>query len=114
MWSSSVESVRPPTVASPPLGENKPDSMEKVVVLPAPLWPSSAVIWPGKAAKLTSSTATTEPNTLRRPRARMPAAPLGSASKALGSRSEEEEDSEAEDEDEARSDLLVSPHQYDF
>jgi hypothetical protein len=44
----------------------------------------------------------------------MPAAPLGSASKALGSRSEEEEDSEAEDEDEARSDLLVSPHQYDF
>ena len=41
-----VPMSRPPTVVLPPLGGTRPDSMLSVVVLPAPLWPSSAVISP--------------------------------------------------------------------
>ena len=47
--------------AEPEEGGNKPVSIDIVVVLPAPLCPSRAVIWPLKMFKDSSSTATLDP-----------------------------------------------------
>ena len=57
----------PLMTADPELGENIPVSTDIVVVLPAPLWPSSAVISPSYAEKVTPFTACTvsPPNVCR-------------------------------------------------
>ena len=47
----------PSTVIRPALGASRPSSIAIVVVLPAPLAPSSAVVLPRGTAKLSSSTA---------------------------------------------------------
>ena len=57
--SSSLVMSQPLIRAVPELGEKSPVSMLMVVVLPAPLWPSRAVISPLYALKVTLSTATT-------------------------------------------------------
>ena len=51
----------PSTVTLPRSGVISVYSMRMVVVLPAPLGPSSPVIWPSWAVKLTPSTAVTFP-----------------------------------------------------
>jgi hypothetical protein len=45
----------------PEVGSNKPNNMDKVVVLPAPLPPSNAQVLPALTSKLMLSTATTLP-----------------------------------------------------
>ena len=57
--SSSLVMSHPLIRALPELGEKSPVSMLIVVVLPAPLCPSRAVISPLYALKVTLSTATT-------------------------------------------------------
>mmetsp|Transcript_27002 Transcript_27002/g.89627 ORF Transcript_27002/g.89627 Transcript_27002/m.89627 type:complete len:238 (-) Transcript_27002:1832-2545(-) len=68
---SSVRRERPATVASPDVGATMPVSMLTVVVLPAPLCPSSAKIWPSYIVSSRFATATFMPpgvsNSLRRP-----------------------------------------------
>ena len=49
----------PKTVIEPELGSSRPSSMESVVVLPAPLPPSSAVVDPAAMVKSIPSTALT-------------------------------------------------------
>ena len=61
MASISVMMLFPSTWAEPEEGGNKPVSIDIVVVLPAPLCPSRAVIWPLKMFKDSSSTATLDP-----------------------------------------------------
>src|SRR5437660_672578 len=61
----------PSTSISPAVGSSSPSSMAMVVVLPAPLPPSSPSTAPGATAKVRSSTATTSPYTLRRCRTAM-------------------------------------------
>src|SRR5437879_8171561 len=61
----------PCTSISPAVGSSSPSSMAMVVVLPAPLPPSSPSTAPGATAKVRSSTATTSPYTLRRCRTAM-------------------------------------------
>src|SRR3954451_8993545 len=51
----------PARVAVPPVGRSTVQRMRMVVVLPAPLGPSSPKISPGLASKLTPSTAWTRP-----------------------------------------------------
>jgi hypothetical protein len=51
----------PNTRASPEVGITSPISMEMVVVLPAPLPPSRAVMEPSPSVKLMPSTAVTSP-----------------------------------------------------
>ena len=51
----------PSTVTRPALAASSPRMMAIVVVLPAPLAPSSAVVEPVGTSKLTRSTATTSP-----------------------------------------------------
>ena len=51
----------PKTLASPEVGVTRPMSMAMVVVLPAPLPPSSAVMDPRRRLKSMASTATTSP-----------------------------------------------------
>ncbi len=53
---------RPPMVADPAVGETRPRSIRRVVVLPAPLGPRNPVTRPGRTVKLRSSTARTWPN----------------------------------------------------
>src|SRR5262245_44956376 len=48
-------------VAVPPVGRSTVHRMRMVVVLPAPLGPSSPKISPGRASKLTEATAWTMP-----------------------------------------------------
>ena len=43
---TNIYSTMPFIVAVPELGGDNPQSMLIRVVFPAPLWPSSAVIWP--------------------------------------------------------------------
>ena len=47
--------------ALPDLGGIKPVNIETAVTFPAPLWPSSDVIWPSYILKLILSTATFTP-----------------------------------------------------
>ena len=61
MASISVMMLFPSMWAEPEEGGNKPVSIDIVVVLPAPLCPSRAVIWPLKMFKDSSSTATLDP-----------------------------------------------------
>src|SRR6266851_4566006 len=61
----------PSTLISPAVGSSSPSSMAMVVVLPAPLPPSSPSTVPRGTAKVRSSTATTSPYTLRRCRTLM-------------------------------------------
>src|SRR5256885_1531233 len=61
----------PSTSMSPAVGSSRPSNMAMVVVLPAPLPPSSPSTAPGGTAKVRSSTATTSPYTLRRCRTAM-------------------------------------------
>ena len=61
MVSISVMMLFPSMWAEPEEGGNKPVSIDIVVVLPAPLCPSRAVIWPLKMFKDSSSTATLDP-----------------------------------------------------
>src|ERR1700681_4798613 len=56
---------------SPAVGSSRPSSMEMVVVLPAPLPPSSPSTAPRGTVKVRSSTATISPYTLRRCRTSM-------------------------------------------
>ena len=49
----------PPTVISPAVESIRPVSIEIVVVFPAPLCPSKAVIYPSYISKFKSSTALT-------------------------------------------------------
>ena len=51
----------PNTVIRPALGARRPSSIAIVVVLPAPLAPSSAVVLPRGTTKLKPSTASTAP-----------------------------------------------------
>jgi len=55
----SVLMLRPLISASPPVASSIPVNMEIVVVLPAPLCPSSALTWPFTKVTDKSSTATT-------------------------------------------------------
>ena len=57
---------KPFTVAVPPSGVKKQASIFMVVLLPAPLGPKNPRTSPLAAAKLTSSTATALPKTLRK------------------------------------------------
>src|SRR5437879_143110 len=59
-WASAATS-KPATRAVPPLGRSTVHRMRMVVVLPAPLGPSRPKISPGRASKLTWSTAYTSP-----------------------------------------------------
>mmetsp|Transcript_45801 Transcript_45801/g.71700 ORF Transcript_45801/g.71700 Transcript_45801/m.71700 type:complete len:200 (-) Transcript_45801:1346-1945(-) len=67
-----VNTSRPWMKAAPPVGASRPVSIEIVVVLPAPLWPSSAVICPRYMVSPRSCTAFLGPvgvaNTLSSPR----------------------------------------------
>eukprot|EP01137_Pigoraptor_chileana_P029005 Opistho-2@13609 len=84
MLSMPSRMLAPFTNASPDDGGKRPVSMDMVVVLPAPLCPSSAVIWPRYIFSERSSTATL-PLSYTFPRCdrRIPASsPLGSASKS--------------------------------
>ena len=56
----------PSTVTEPEVGVSRPSKIDSVVVLPAPLPPSSAVVEPAWTAKLTPSTAVTVPKRLKR------------------------------------------------
>src|SRR5581483_3094274 len=56
---------------SPALGSKRPSSIARVVVLPAPLPPSSAVVTPRATVKSMPSTAIVSPNRLLRPRTAM-------------------------------------------
>ena len=47
----------PRTITEPEVGVSRPRRIDRVVVLPAPLPPSSAVVEPAATVKLTSSTA---------------------------------------------------------
>ena len=49
----------PKTSMLPASGAESPSSMEIVVVLPAPLGPSRASVWPGSTVRLRLSTAST-------------------------------------------------------
>ena len=51
----------PSTVARPDVGVSSPSSMDSVVVLPAPLPPSSAVVVPRRTANEIPCTAATAP-----------------------------------------------------
>ena len=51
----------PSTVIEPAVGVSTPSSIDSVVVLPAPLPPSSAVVVPRRTAKETPLTASTLP-----------------------------------------------------
>src|SRR4029453_3971909 len=64
--SVSRPSRLPPTSTSPLSALSKPAIIDTVVVLPAPLGPSSPSSSPLLTANVTSSTATSEPNVLRR------------------------------------------------
>ena len=57
-WASLVTEC-PAMRASPPLGRSRQESIEMVVLLPAPLGPSRLKISPSAMSKLTPSTATT-------------------------------------------------------
>ena len=46
--------ARPSNRTSPARGGSRPIAVFSVVVLPAPLWPSNARIWPGSRANDTS------------------------------------------------------------
>ena len=59
--SISVSMLLPSTCAEPEVGGNRPVKMDIVVVFPAPLWPSNAVIWPLYMFSVSPSTATLEP-----------------------------------------------------
>src|SRR5437879_6185282 len=61
----------PSTWISPAVGSSRPSSMEMVVVLPAPLPPSSPSTAPRGTVKVRSSTATISPYTLRKCRTSM-------------------------------------------
>src|SRR5437899_5347484 len=76
----------PSTSISPAVGSSSPSSMAMVVVLPAPLPPSSPSTAPGATAKVRSSTATTSPYTLRRCRTAMEGDWAMAASKRLDRR----------------------------
>ena len=52
---------RPITDGPAGVGRRKPSSASMVVVLPAPFGPSTAVICPAAASKVTPSTAVTSP-----------------------------------------------------
>ena len=56
----------PKTVTDPEVGRSNPSRMERVVVLPAPLPPSSAIIEPSATEKPMESTAVTSPKRLVR------------------------------------------------
>src|SRR5512132_4070057 len=58
---------RPATVTSPASRVSRPQAMEMMVVLPAPLGPSRPYVSPTSMWKLTSSTATRSPKVLRSP-----------------------------------------------
>ena len=58
-WSAVGSS--PSTDTRPASGRRNPSSVSIVVVLPAPFGPSTAVICPAAASKLTPSTAVTSP-----------------------------------------------------
>ena len=60
--SMSTQMSWPLTTAVPDVGGKSPVSMEIVVVLPAPLWPSRAVIWPSYMEMDRSFTASFFPN----------------------------------------------------
>lgn len=59
--SMSVSILFPLTCAEPEEGGKRPVRMDIVVVFPAPLWPSNAVIWPLYIWSDSPSTATLEP-----------------------------------------------------
>lgn len=59
--SISVSILLPSTWAEPEVGGKRPVKMDIVVVFPAPLWPSNAVIWPLYMFRVSPSTATFEP-----------------------------------------------------
>mmetsp|Transcript_36033 Transcript_36033/g.87525 ORF Transcript_36033/g.87525 Transcript_36033/m.87525 type:complete len:272 (-) Transcript_36033:820-1635(-) len=63
--------------ASPADGAISPVSIEMVVVFPAPLAPSSAVICPAHISRSSECTATPRGHTLRSPAVRTPASPTG-------------------------------------
>jgi hypothetical protein len=52
---------QPSTVMAPAVGVSTPSSIDSVVVLPAPLPPSSAVVVPARTENDTSRTASTGP-----------------------------------------------------
>ena len=52
---------RPSTVIDPAEGISRPSSIEIVVVLPAPLPPSSPIVRPGATLNVSPSTAVTAP-----------------------------------------------------
>ena len=57
---------KPSTATVPEVGNSSPSSIEIVVVLPAPLPPSSATVAPRGTEKLMASTAATVPKRLVR------------------------------------------------
>lgn len=67
MSSISLKMSMPNTDALPLLGSNNPVSIDMVVVLPAPLWPRSANIYPLYIVMLVLSTATLVPNSFLSP-----------------------------------------------
>src|SRR4029453_12035970 len=69
--SESVRTLRPSTVASPPLSGSRPVSILMTVVFPLPLGPRKPKISPLATAKLTPFTAVNFPNVRTRPRAEM-------------------------------------------
>src|SRR5262249_5179806 len=73
--SGRVGSAAPLTDTAPASGRRAPAIMWMVVVLPAPLGPSSPKVSPRASSRLTPSTATTRPYALRSPLARIMAGP---------------------------------------
>src|SRR5262245_11819005 len=69
--SASVRTLRPSTVASPPLSGSRPVSILMTVVFPLPLGPRKPKISPLATAKLTLFTAVNFPNVRTSPRAEM-------------------------------------------
>ena len=62
MAAMSEAMLAPLTKASPADGGTSPVSMEMVVVLPAPLWPSRPKIWPSNMSRSTPATAVCTPS----------------------------------------------------
>src|ERR1051325_1118072 len=108
---------RPSSVTAPASGVRWPVMRLNSVVLPAPLGPMIAAIWPRATSRLTSLTARKPPKLLRRPRTSSTRAPPQTAPDRLGGAGESAgEDEQQHDEDRAqhhrpvlrvRDDLLV-------
>ena len=69
--SPAPATARPPMATVPASGRSKPAIMRSSVVLPEPLGPSSATIWPWSTCTLAASTARSAPKALVRPVASM-------------------------------------------